>query len=174
MKRQSKKYEGPHHPWRLERIQEENKLSTEYGLRNKKEIYRMQAHLRSWRDQAKVIASLIGDKKTAAEKILVEKLQRLGVLKEAATVDDVLSLTVRDVLEKRLQTIVYKKGFAVTANQARQFIVHRKIQVNGEKIDAPSYLVKARDEVTFISGFNPVVAREMKLREEQAKGEQEK
>ena len=173
MKRAGKKYERPRHPWRLDRIQEENKLSTEYGLKAKREIYRMQSYLRNWRDQAKTITSLADDKKIKQEKILIEKLQRLGVIKEGATVDDVLSLSLRDVLEKRLQTIVYKKGLAVTANQARQFIVHRKIQVNGEKIDAPSYLVKAKDEVTFVAGFNPVVAREMKLREEQAK-EQEK
>jgi len=65
-----------------------------------------------------------------------------------------------------LGSMLTAEAVYVTGDLVSQF-------VNGEKIDAPSYLVKAKDEVTFVAGFNPVVAREMKLREEQAK-EQEK
>ncbi len=174
MRRQTKKYEGPRHPWKADRIKDENKLASEYGLVNKREIYKAQSKLRNWREQAKQIVSLIGDKRETAEKILLEKLQRLGLLDASADVDDILSLTVRDVLEKRLQTIIYKKGFAVTPKQARQFIVHRKVLVNSEKVDSPSYFVMPVDEIAFVSGFSPIIAREKAIREKEAKEAQEK
>jgi len=81
--------------------------------------------------------------------------------------DPLEAVVVESFLDKNrgpIATVIVKKG---------TLKISQKIQVNGEKIDAPSYLVKAKDEVTFVAGFNPVVAREMKLREEQAK-EQEK
>mgnify|MGYP001773173473 CR=1 FL=1 len=73
------------------------------------------------------------------------KLYKLGLLNEGATLDDVLGLTVKDILNRRLQTIVYKKGLANTPKQARQFIVHGHVKINGRKIIYPSYLVN-RDE----------------------------
>ncbi len=166
MRKQLKKFEGPRHPWKADRILDENKLISEYGLVNKREIYKAQSKLRNWREQAKQIVGLMGDKKEIAEKILLEKLQRLGLLAEGSTVDDILSLNVRNVLEKRLQTIIYKKGLAITAKQARQFIVHRKVLVNSEKMDSPSYFVRPADEIAFVPGFNP------KIMAEQAKAEQ--
>ncbi|MBI4095542.1 MAG: 30S ribosomal protein S4 [DPANN group archaeon] len=174
MRRQIKKYEGPRHPWKADRIKDENKLISEYGLVNKREIYKAQSKLRTWREQAKQTVGLIGAKKETAEKILLEKLQRLGLLGEESDVDDILSLTVRDVLEKRLQTILYKKGFAVTPKQARQFIVHRKVIVNSEKVDSPSYFVRPVDEITFVSGFNPKAQAEQAIREQKAEEAQKK
>ncbi|MBI2041375.1 MAG: 30S ribosomal protein S4 [DPANN group archaeon] len=174
MRRQIKKYEGPRHPWKADRIKDENKLISEYGLVNKREIYKAQAKLRNWREQAKQIVGLVGSKKEAAEKILLDKLQRLGLMGENSDVDDILSLTVRDVLEKRLQTVIYKKGFAITPKQARQFIVHRKVIVNSEKIDSPSYFVRPADEIAFVSGFNPKAQAEQAVREQKAMEAQRK
>ncbi|OYT41525.1 MAG: 30S ribosomal protein S4 [Candidatus Aenigmarchaeota archaeon ex4484_224] len=62
-----------------------------------------------------------------------------------STLDDVLGLTVRDILERRLQTIVYRKGLANTPKHARQLIVHGHVYINGRRIVWPSYLVP-RDE----------------------------
>ena len=86
---------------------------------------------------------------------MLTKLQKYGILDEKAGLDDVLSLTLRDILEKRLQTIVYRKSMSLTVSQARQFIVHNKILVNSKKVNSPSYLVKVADEIAYVSGFIP-------------------
>jgi small subunit ribosomal protein S4 len=51
------------------------------------------------------------------------------------------------LLERRLDNIVYRIGFASSRNGARQLVTHGHIQVNGRKVDIPSYLVKAGDVV---------------------------
>ncbi|MGC9063925.1 MAG: 30S ribosomal protein S4, partial [bacterium] len=52
------------------------------------------------------------------------------------------------LLERRLDNTVYRLGFASSRSQARQFVSHGHIMVNGKKIDIPSYLVKPGDRVT--------------------------
>jgi small subunit ribosomal protein S4 len=58
------------------------------------------------------------------------------------------SLKITDILERRLQTQVYRQGLANTIRQARQFITHGHIQVAGQRVTVPSYLVKRGDEMT--------------------------
>ncbi len=60
--------------------------------------------------------------------------------------DDVLALTVNDVLERRLQTLIFKKGHAKSINQARQVIVHGHVSVDKRKVVFPSYLVPLEEE----------------------------
>jgi small subunit ribosomal protein S4 len=52
------------------------------------------------------------------------------------------------LLERRLDNIVYRIGFAPSIPAARQMVVHGHVLVNGRKVDRPSYLLKERDEVT--------------------------
>jgi small subunit ribosomal protein S4 len=52
------------------------------------------------------------------------------------------------LLERRLDNIVYRIGFAASRSAARALVVHGHIRVNGGKVDIPSYLVKPADEVT--------------------------
>ncbi len=81
------------------------------------------------------------------QKQLFDKLIRLGILNEAnATLDAVLSLTVEDILRRRLQTIAYLKGLARTPKQARQFIVHGHIAIGERKVTIPGYLVRREEE----------------------------
>ncbi|MEM2874015.1 MAG: 30S ribosomal protein S4 [Candidatus Nanoarchaeia archaeon] len=156
MWRQKKTYSGPKHPWKKERIEEEHNLAKEYGIRRMREIWKMRAILRNWQRQAKeIIGMRPGPKKDAAQKILMDKLQKFGVVTAEADLDDVLSLQLKDILNKRLETVVFKKGLALTPMQARQFIVHGKIMVNGKKLNAPSYLVKVNDDISFVPGFVP-------------------
>jgi len=150
---QRKKYKAPRHPWEADRIKEENQLTTEYGLKKKTEIWRANSKLKNWKIQAKDIVGLTGIQRDQAEKILLTKLNKLGILSEKATLDDVLGLTLRDVLERRLQTILYKKGMAQTPKHARQLIVHKKITINDIKVSSPSYFVKAMDKLGFVQGF---------------------
>jgi len=143
MKRFRKKYKKPRRLWDKALLEEERKLMIEYGLRRKKELWRAKEILRKYRRMARKL-NAIKDKEQ--EKVLLQKLYRLGLVDETATLDTVLSLTVRDILNRRLQTLVYKKGLANTIKQARQFIVHGHVSVNGRKVVYPSYLVPRNEE----------------------------
>ncbi|HOV56757.1 MAG TPA: 30S ribosomal protein S4 [Rhodanobacteraceae bacterium] len=51
------------------------------------------------------------------------------------------------MLESRLDNVVYRMGFAVTRAQARQLVAHKAVEVNGKKVNLASYQVKAGDQV---------------------------
>ena len=51
------------------------------------------------------------------------------------------------ILESRLDNVVYRLGFAMSRPEARQLVVHGHFSVNGHRVDIPSYLVKAGDEI---------------------------
>jgi small subunit ribosomal protein S4 len=51
------------------------------------------------------------------------------------------------LLESRLDNVVYRMGFAVTRAQARQLVAHKSIEVNGKKVNLPSYQIRAGDQV---------------------------
>jgi small subunit ribosomal protein S4 len=54
------------------------------------------------------------------------------------------------LLERRLDNMVYRLGFATSRKEARQLVSHRHIAVNGKRVNIPSYLVKAGDEIAVI------------------------
>lgn len=147
-RRIKKKYQKPKHPWRADRIEAEKKILREYGLKNKRELWRVETILRNYRRQARNLLALRGEETGRRGRELLQSLIRLGLLKEDATLDDVLALKTRDLLERRLQTMVYKKGLANTIKHARQLIVHGHVTVRGGKVTAPSYMVKADEEDT--------------------------
>jgi len=137
-KKQRKKYERPLRPWDRKRIGEEVEIMKKYGLRRKNEIYRAESILRVVRRHARDLAAQKNEKR---QKELIERLNRLGLIEKGATLDDVLGLNLEDVLERRLQTLVFKNGLAKTPKQARQFIVHGHVKVDKVKIKWPSYIV---------------------------------
>jgi small subunit ribosomal protein S4 len=138
MRKIRKTYSKPRRPWDSARIDEEKKIMKKYGLRRKREIWRAAALLRSFRERARNLAAL---KNEEEEKKLLDRLYRLGLLERGATLNDVLGLTVENILERRLQTIVFKKGLANTIKQARQYIVHGHIGVEDRSVKFPSFLV---------------------------------
>ena len=142
-----KKYSGPAHPWQALRIQEENVLVHQYGLKNKTELWRASSKLKSFGNQAKSLIVARGKQADLERDQLLKRLVRLGLLNVSnASLDSVLGLTVRNVLDRRLQTMLVKKGFAATLNQARQFIVHEHVLVGKRKIKSPSYFVPVDEE----------------------------
>lgn len=151
----------PSHPWQGERIEEEKALIKEYGFRNKREIWKMSSLLRNFFNQTKsMIAST--SSQSEKEKIqLLKKLSNLGITEENTKLEDVLGLSIRDILERRLQSIVFRKGMARSMKQARQFITHEHILVNGKKITAPSYLVPKALENTITFSVNSSLNDEM-------------
>jgi len=96
--------------------------------------------------QARGLLAAPPDVRKERESILLGRLVRLGLLKEGATLDDVLSLKVEDLLERRLQTIVWRRGLAKTIHQSRQLIVHGHVTIGGRVVDRPGYLVSREEE----------------------------
>lgn len=141
-----KKFERPKHPWKSDRIDSERELKKQYGLRNNKEIWRMKSILRKKRKNARELLALPLEQRLKREKELMESMHSLGFLEKEATLDDVLSLNTEAVMERRLQTLVTRQGLANTALQARQFITHGHIAIEGERITSPSYLVRRKEE----------------------------
>jgi len=152
-KKQRRKYSTPAHPWQKARIEEEAVLLKEYGFKNKREIHKMRSILKGFADQAK---NLITSKTKQAEKeriALLNKLSNLGLITKTGNVDDILDLSINDIMDRRLQTLVYKKAMTRSIKQARQFIVHEHIAVGNKKITNPSYLVPVEDEqsISFVA-----------------------
>ena len=163
-KKQRKKFSTPGHPWQKERIESEKILLKQYGLRRKYEIWKMDSMLKKFLNRAKII---IGQKTSQSEiekKQLLERLYSMGMLKKDSKVEDVLNLTLKDILERRLQTLVQRKNIAKTMMQAREFITHEHIAVGNRKITAPSYLVMVKEEpnIKLVHEINlsPAIAKE--------------
>ena len=150
-RRLKKKFKKPAHPYQKERMLEELEFLGKYGLRNKREFWKSRTILGKWRNLARQSRSLLPEKSIEVQNTLIKKLQRLGVLGPEAKFEDILLLTVEDILKRRLQTLVYEKGLAKTIYGARQKIVHNHIQVGNKRINSPSYIVKKEEEdlITF-------------------------
>jgi small subunit ribosomal protein S4 len=143
MKRQKSKYETPKRPWDKANLEAEKKIKQEYGLRRKKELWREESILRNYRRLARNLAA---SRDLDKEKILIDKLVKIGLLHPSADLDDVLALRTESILERRLQTLVFKKGLATTVKQARQLIVHGHIAVDGRKSKWPGMIVQVADD----------------------------
>ncbi|MCQ2964278.1 MAG: 30S ribosomal protein S4 [archaeon] len=141
-----KKYNTPPHPWNAERIKSENKLMAKYGLKNKKEIWKADTLVRKYSREARYLLGFSQDQVEVERNELLGHLKRTGVLDEGAQLENILDLTVEDILRRRLQTVVHQKGLARTAKEARMFVVHGHIALNGKKINSPSYVVKRGEE----------------------------
>jgi small subunit ribosomal protein S4 len=135
MKRKHKSYSKPKRPFDKKRIDEEVLIKKEYGLKNKREIWKAEAKIKLMRERAKKMVSAKDDEKKA----FFEKLSKMGL--KVNSIAEVLSLTKEDYLKRRLQTVVFKKGISKTILEARQFITHKKILIDGKAVNIPSYLV---------------------------------
>ena len=72
------------------------------------------------------------------ENELLTHLKKLGILQETAVLDNVLDLTIEDILERRLQTIVFRKGLARTIFQSRQLITHGHVTIDDRRVTIPA------------------------------------
>lgn len=145
-KRPKKRYETPSQRWNKTRIEQEKILMKEYGLKNKQELWKMQSLLRRFTTQAKKLTGQKGKQRELEEKQLMQKLAKLNLFPKIEPIENVLNLTLKDVLNRRLQTLVYKKELALSTKQARQFIAHGHICIGEKKINVPSYLVTKDEE----------------------------
>ena len=139
-------FNTPGHPWQKDRIEVEKKMLKEYGLKNKTEIWRLNTKIKGFAQQAKNLIAATGTQAEREKDQLFQRLQKLGLIQAGAKLDDILGLTLKNILDRRLQSVVHKKGFSRTTKQARQFITHNHVSVSGKIITAPSYLVLQAEE----------------------------
>ncbi|KAK9766456.1 ribosomal 40S subunit protein S9B [Basidiobolus ranarum] len=145
----SKTYKVPRRPFEKERMDQELKIIGEYGLRNKREIWRIGYTLSNIRRAARELLTLdVKDTRRLFEgNALIRRLIRIGVLDESkAKLDYVLGLKVEDFLERRLQTQVFKLGLAKSIHHARVLIKQRHIRVGKQVVDIPSFVVRLESQ----------------------------
>lgn len=141
IRKPKKKYLPPGHPWQKNRLAEELIYIGEYGLRNKRELWRHRTLLTRFRGTARDLVALPAEVRGIGEPQLLGRLSRLGLIEEHSQLDDVLNLTIRDILERRLQTQVQRQGLAKTMHHARQLIVHGHITLDGHRVTSPGMLL---------------------------------
>lgn len=156
----------PRRPYESARLDAELKLAGEYGLKNKKEIWRIALVLSKIRRAARELLKL--DEKDPKRLFegnalirrcvpldpetvgicspadpAVDSLIRIGVLDETRMrLDYVLALKIEDFLERRLQTQVFKSGLAKSIHHARVLIRQRHIRVGKQIVNVPSFVVR--------------------------------
>jgi len=156
MKRKHKLYSNPKKPFDKLRIEEERKIIEEFGLKNKKEIWKTEAKSKLVREKARNLIKSSQEK----QKVLFEQLNKIGI--KANSLTDAFAVDTRAYLARRLQTIVFKKGLSNTIKEARQKIVHRKISVDGKVINKPSYIVpvELEDKITIKNKKKSAIKKE--------------
>lgn len=145
-KKPKNKYSKPKKMFDKARIIEESRFRKAYGLKNMRELLMAFYELKKARREARRLLSLSETQRKNEEKIVLSKLQRLGILDNKRKVEDILLLTVRDVLERRLQTRVLRNGLAKTILQSRQLITHGFIAIGDKVINVPSYIVTGEED----------------------------
>jgi small subunit ribosomal protein S4 len=135
MKRKHKTYSKPKKPFDKVRIDEEAGIIKEFGLKNKREIWKADAQVKSLREKAKRLITSDPEK----QKHLFESLKKMGF--KVNSIGDVLSLDKKDYMKRRLQTILVDKRIASTLKGARQLITHKKVFVGSNVVNSPSYIV---------------------------------
>jgi small subunit ribosomal protein S4 len=135
MKRKHKIYSKPKRPFDKSRIDEETVIKKQFGLKNKREIWKAEAQIKSIREKAKNLISADIEKQEA----LFARLQKKGFA--VNSIADVLALEPVDYLKRRLQTVIVTKKLATTPKSARQLITHKKVLIEGKAVNSPSYIV---------------------------------
>lgn len=149
-----RKYETPRQLFSKERIEEEQKLMADYGLKNIREVWVAMRELKRIRREARRLIPL-GERGSEERKKILTRANKLGFVKGDATLEDLLTLTICDILERRLQTRVVRNGLARTMKQSRQLITHGFISVGGSMVSVPSYIVPL-DEDKMLSYYKEI------------------
>jgi small subunit ribosomal protein S4 len=148
IKRFKKKYTTPMHPWNATRIGLERDIKRKYGVANKKEIWKMESQLSTFKDTAKNLLTRSDSQAEIEREQMTKRMVSLGLIKATSGMDDILGLQLRDIMNRRLQTTVFKRRMARSMKHARQLIIHEHITINGTKVTSPSYLVLVSEEAS--------------------------
>lgn len=146
-KKPRKNFSSPRNPWKSDDLSQELFLVGSYGLRNKRELWKAKTELSRIRKQARTLLAAPADVRATEEAKLLKFLNRIGVVQEGATTDDILGLSIENILDRRFQTVVWKKGLARTPYQARQMITHGHVVIGDRRVTVPGYLVRASEDL---------------------------
>jgi small subunit ribosomal protein S4 len=86
----------------------------------------------------------------------LHETQFLRFFKRAQRTRGITGLTLLRLLERRLDNVVYRLGLARSRPQARQFVTHRMIQIDGDKVNIPSYMVKPGQLIEITDGAKKI------------------
>merc|ERR1711976_9255 len=142
---QSKTYVTPSRCYEKARLDQELKLVGEFGLRNKREVWRVKLAVAKVRKVARTLLTLEekDPKRLFEGNALLRRLVRIGVLPEdQMKLDYVLGLKIENFLERRLQTQVVKLGLAKSIHHARVLSKQRHVRVRKQVVNVPSYVVR--------------------------------
>jgi len=140
-----KTFKKPRRPFEKERLDSELKIVGEFGLRNKRELWRVQFALNKLRNAARVLLTLDekDPKRIFEGEAIMRRMRNYGLLDETQDkLDYVLALGPEQFLERRLQTLVFKLGLAKSVHHARVLIRQRHIRVGKQIVNVPSFLVR--------------------------------
>jgi small subunit ribosomal protein S4 len=154
-----KTYHRPRRIWTVDQLNAELYILGTYGLRNKRELWKAQSEIARIRNQARALLAIPIEVRRDKELRLLGFLNRLGLVNESATLDDVLNLKIEDILERRLQTIVMRKIMSKSAIEARQIVSHCHVSVGSRTVNLPGYIVRKDEEQNIIVHKEPIKAQ---------------
>merc|ERR1712006_56375 len=133
----------------MERLDGELKILGQFGLKNKREIWRVRLALAKIRGIARTL--LTKDEKDPKRmfegQALMRRMIRYGILDEdKQRLDYVLGLKIENFMERRLQTLVFKRGLAKSIHHARVLIRQRHIRVGRQIVNVPSFMVRVESQ----------------------------
>merc|ERR1712159_893243 len=145
----SKTSKNPKRAYDKERLDHELQMLGTYGLKNKREIRRVGLILSKVRAVARDLLTL--DEKDPRRifegQALMRRMIRYGILDEdKQRLDYVLALKIEDFMERRLQTLVFKRGLAKSIHHARVLIRQKHIRVGRQIVDIPSFMVRVESQ----------------------------
>ena len=130
-------------PYDVAMLEEERELKKKYGIRRKSELRRMEYIWKNLRQRAR---KLIAEKDKTKTELLFNKVDSLGLCQGEKSLENILGMKLVDVLDRRFQNVLCRLNLANTPMQARQYIVHKHVKINGTIIFSPNYIVKKEDE----------------------------
>jgi len=120
----------------------------EFGLKNKRELWRVQLTLAKVRSTARKLLTLQPDdpRRIFEGAALLRRLTRLGIIdKDTQKLENCLTIKVQDFLKRRLQTLVKDIGVE-SVHRARVLIYQRHIRVGHQVVTSPSFLVREKSQ----------------------------
>ena len=146
----------PRNPWEKQRLVKELHLIGTYALKNKTELWTVLTQTKKDKEQAGRLLITTDKSEFLTEgRALLNRLFNLSLITGVDFNDEediskclkeVLNLEVSDYLDRRLQTLVFRHGFARDTYHARSLITQKQIVVNGKVVDKPGMLVKSAME----------------------------
>ncbi|CBK19682.2 uncharacterized protein [Blastocystis hominis] len=142
-------FSTPRRPFERERLDQELRICGEFGLRCKREIWRVQLVLAKIRKAARELLTLPEDdpRRIFQGAAIIRRMARLGLVsEEEMKLDMILELSTSKLMDRRLQTRVFKLGLAKSIHHARVLIKQRHIRVGQQVVNAPSFMVHVDSE----------------------------